>query len=63
MFQAEVDSAILVRLIELIIDGLGANTISTKRDLYYKDVALFGKQSVVDQVCPLSAVIISAHIH
>ncbi|GAA6014960.1 hypothetical protein JCM11491_002373 [Sporobolomyces phaffii] len=42
--------ACFMRVVELVLDGLIANVISTKRDLYYSDVPLFRKQQVVDSV-------------
>ncbi|GAA5886178.1 hypothetical protein JCM6882_004290 [Rhodosporidiobolus microsporus] len=40
--------AALLKVIELIIDGLHKKLVSTKRDLYYRDIAVFGKQQTVD---------------
>jgi meiotic recombination protein SPO11 len=42
--------ASLARLVQLITEGLRIRTIQTKRDLYYKDVQLFQKQSTVDML-------------
>ncbi|MCJ1300660.1 hypothetical protein MMC08_003457 [Hypocenomyce scalaris] len=41
--------AVLVRILELMHEALVDNTITTKRDIYYKDSSLFGKQTVVDR--------------
>lgn len=35
---------------EVIIDGLKNRSVSTKRDIFYRSVALFVKQTVVDSV-------------
>ncbi|RUS28449.1 hypothetical protein BC938DRAFT_481870 [Jimgerdemannia flammicorona] len=40
---------ILVRILSIIHEALMHNIIVTKRDIYYKDVGLFGSQNVVDQ--------------
>ncbi|GAA6038244.1 hypothetical protein JCM8097_005811 [Rhodosporidiobolus ruineniae] len=40
--------AALLRVIEFILDGLDKRIVSTKRDLYYRDVALFVRQQTVD---------------
>ncbi|GAA5850652.1 hypothetical protein JCM8547_001945 [Rhodosporidiobolus lusitaniae] len=40
--------AYLLKVIELILEGLDKRVVSTKRDLYYRDVALFAKQATVD---------------
>ncbi|GAA5987818.1 hypothetical protein JCM11641_004939 [Rhodosporidiobolus odoratus] len=42
--------ACLLRVVELIIDGLDNRIVTTKRDLFYRDVALFSKQSTVDAI-------------
>ncbi|BGP32347.1 endodeoxyribonuclease [Rhodotorula toruloides] len=42
--------ACLLRLVELVLEGLRDKKSSTKRDLYYRDVALFGKQYIVDSL-------------
>ncbi|MCJ1365766.1 hypothetical protein MMC16_004891 [Acarospora aff. strigata] len=39
---------VLVRILELIHEALTDNVITTKRDIYYKDPLLFGRQAVVD---------------
>lgn len=44
--------AALLKVIELVLEGLKTGVVSTKRDLYYRDAGLFGKQSVVDSVRP-----------
>lgn len=44
------DKAIFLRVVQLLLDGLKLGVVSTKRDLYYRDVQLFGKQQVVDAV-------------
>nr|AAF26720.1 Spo11 [Coprinopsis cinerea] len=38
----------LFRVLDIMHEGLVTGTPTTKRDIYYKDVALFGRQSVVD---------------
>ncbi|KAL7343307.1 Spo11/DNA topoisomerase VI subunit A, partial [Rhodotorula toruloides] len=43
-------TACLLRLVELVLEGLRDEKVSTKRDLYYRDVALFGKQTIVDSL-------------
>lgn len=35
---------------EIVHEALTSNVIVTKRDIYYRDVALFGNQKVVDKV-------------
>ncbi|GAA5957960.1 hypothetical protein JCM8115_001086 [Rhodotorula mucilaginosa] len=40
--------AIFLRVVQLLLDGLKLGVVSTKRDLYYRDVQLFRKQQVVD---------------
>ncbi|BGP16475.1 hypothetical protein JCM10213_007919 [Rhodosporidiobolus nylandii] len=40
--------ASLLKVVELIVEGLDKRIVSTKRDLYYRDVALFLKQHAVD---------------
>ncbi|KAH8731758.1 Spo11/DNA topoisomerase VI subunit A [Phaeosphaeriaceae sp. PMI808] len=40
---------VLLRILELVHNGLVDNTISTKRDLFYRHPDLFVKQSVVDR--------------
>ncbi|GAA5962355.1 hypothetical protein JCM3765_002953 [Sporobolomyces pararoseus] len=42
--------ACFLRVVELALDGLVANVVSTKRDLYYRDVSLFRKQQTVDSL-------------
>ncbi|EAU91152.2 Spo11 [Coprinopsis cinerea okayama7 len=42
------DDAQLFRVLDIMHEGLVTGTPTTKRDIYYKDVALFGRQSVVD---------------
>ena len=44
------NEAIFLRVVQLLMEGLKLGIISTKRDLYYRDVQLFGKQQVVDAV-------------
>lgn len=44
------DEAIFLRVVQLLLDGLKLGVVSTKRDLYYRDVQLFRKQQVVDAV-------------
>lgn len=39
-----------VRVIEYVLDGLRSDTVSTKRELYYRDPSLFGAQSTVDTI-------------
>ncbi|TKA79858.1 hypothetical protein B0A49_01566, partial [Cryomyces minteri] len=39
---------VLVRILELVHEALTAEIVITKRDIYYRDPALFVKQSVVD---------------
>ncbi|GAA5894025.1 DNA topoisomerase (ATP-hydrolyzing) [Sporobolomyces salmoneus] len=39
-----------LRVVELVLEGLIDDTISTKRDLYYRDVFLFRKQQTVDKI-------------
>ncbi|CAH2446829.1 Meiosis-specific protein [Komagataella phaffii CBS 7435] len=41
-------SACYVRLFRLILDNLNSGTVTTRRDLYYKDVALFRNQATID---------------
>lgn len=41
--------AVLVRILEIIHDALTADTIVTKRDIYYRHPDLFVKQAVVDR--------------
>lgn len=41
--------AVLVRILEIIHDALAADTIVTKRDIYYRHPDLFVKQAVVDR--------------
>ncbi|KAI9674611.1 MAG: hypothetical protein M1829_003693 [Trizodia sp. TS-e1964] len=40
---------IVVRILGYIHEALINDTITTKRDIYYKDVELFGRQSIVDK--------------
>ncbi|KAG9306979.1 hypothetical protein G9A89_000893 [Geosiphon pyriformis] len=40
--------AVIIRLLEIIHELLVQNTTATKRDIYYKDVQLFGTQHTVD---------------
>ncbi|GAA5870881.1 hypothetical protein JCM3774_001700 [Rhodotorula dairenensis] len=40
--------AIFLRIVQLLLEGLRLGVVSTKRDLYYRDVQLFGKQQIVD---------------
>lgn len=40
---------VLIRILELVHDSLTADIVITKRDIYYRDPALFGKQTVVDR--------------
>lgn len=42
--------AAFLRVIELVLDGLRTNTVATKRELYYRDPKLFGRQAVVDGI-------------
>ncbi|GAA5988814.1 hypothetical protein JCM5350_000382 [Sporobolomyces pararoseus] len=42
--------ACFLRVVELVLDGLVADVVSTKRDLYYRDVSLFRKQQTVDSL-------------
>ncbi|KAF8425556.1 Spo11/DNA topoisomerase VI subunit A [Tirmania nivea] len=42
--------AVLIRVLGLILEALTEDRITTKRDIYYKDVKLFRKQSVVDNI-------------
>ncbi|KAK6503130.1 hypothetical protein TWF481_008165 [Arthrobotrys musiformis] len=39
-----------VRLLELVREAIESDKIYTKRDIYYKDVALFGSQQTVDSL-------------
>ncbi|KAI9863699.1 MAG: hypothetical protein M1813_003722 [Trichoglossum hirsutum] len=41
--------AVLVRILQLVHEALISDIITTKRDIYYKDPALFLKQAVVDR--------------
>lgn len=41
--------SVLTRLLEIIKHLLDSNTLTTKRDVYYKDVNLFVSQTVVDK--------------
>ncbi|KAI5799216.1 Spo11/DNA topoisomerase VI subunit A [Peziza echinospora] len=41
---------VLLRVLDLIYEALVGDRITTKRDIYYKDVALFKRQSVVDAI-------------
>lgn len=40
----------LLKVIELMLDGLKRKAVSTKRDLFYRSVKLFGNQARVDSV-------------
>ncbi|KAL1304175.1 hypothetical protein AAFC00_000600 [Neodothiora populina] len=40
---------VVLRLLELIHEVIRSGGVSTKRDIFYRDPALFGKQSVVDR--------------
>ncbi|GAA6059020.1 hypothetical protein JCM10212_001245 [Sporobolomyces blumeae] len=42
--------ACFLKVVELVLDGLVANVVSTKRDLYYRDVRLFRRQETVDSM-------------
>ncbi|KAK6351217.1 hypothetical protein TWF718_004387 [Orbilia javanica] len=42
--------AALVRLLELVREAITLDRVYTKRDIYYKDVALFGSQQMVDNL-------------
>ncbi|ORX52364.1 DNA topoisomerase IV, alpha subunit [Hesseltinella vesiculosa] len=39
-----------LRVLEIIYEALMANIVMTKRDIFYRDVALFRTQSVVDRI-------------
>ncbi|KEQ86509.1 DNA topoisomerase IV, alpha subunit [Aureobasidium pullulans EXF-150] len=41
--------SVVIRILELIHESLSDGVILTKRDLYYRDPALFGKQATVDR--------------
>ncbi|KAI6837816.1 DNA topoisomerase IV, alpha subunit [Hortaea werneckii] len=41
--------AVVVRVLELIHEALRTGITISKRDIYYRDVALFGKQAIVDR--------------
>ncbi|KAK4985409.1 endodeoxyribonuclease [Elasticomyces elasticus] len=41
--------SVVVRILELVHEALLTNVVWTKRDIYYRDPALFGKQAVVDR--------------
>lgn len=43
-------AACLLRVVDLVLDGLKGSVICTKRDMYYRDVRLFAKQHIVDSV-------------
>lgn len=43
-------AAAFIRVVQLLLEGLASSTVSTKRDLFYRDVSLFRKQAVVDSV-------------
>lgn len=43
-------SARYLRVLEIIHEALVTSVVISKRDIYYRDVALFGTQSVVDKV-------------
>ncbi|KAF8475810.1 Spo11/DNA topoisomerase VI subunit A [Kalaharituber pfeilii] len=42
--------ATFLRVLSFILEALSENKITTKRDIYYKDVKLFRKQTVVDTI-------------
>ncbi|GAA5829203.1 hypothetical protein JCM5353_007685 [Sporobolomyces roseus] len=42
--------ACILRVVELLLEGLIEGRVSTKRDLYYRDVALFCRQQTVDGI-------------
>ncbi|BGP55834.1 endodeoxyribonuclease [Rhodotorula sphaerocarpa] len=42
--------AAFIRVVQLLLEGLASSTVSTKRDLFYRDVSLFRKQAVVDSL-------------
>ncbi|GAA5923857.1 hypothetical protein JCM1841_001415 [Sporobolomyces salmonicolor] len=42
--------ACLLKVAATVLDGLKSRTVSTKRDIYYRDVALFVKQQTVDSI-------------
>ncbi|KAI7884683.1 DNA topoisomerase IV, alpha subunit [Lichtheimia hyalospora FSU 10163] len=39
-----------LRVLEIIHEALVTSVVITKRDIYYRDIALFGTQSVVDKI-------------
>ncbi|KAI6856586.1 DNA topoisomerase IV, alpha subunit [Hortaea werneckii] len=41
--------AVVVRVLELMHEALRTGITISKRDIYYRDVALFGKQAIVDR--------------
>lgn len=43
-------SASVLKALELILDGLRSKKVTTKRDLFYRSVKVFGKQARVDSV-------------
>lgn len=43
-------TAAFIKVVETIIDGLKNRSVATKRDIFYRSVALFVKQAVVDSV-------------
>ncbi|GAA5833571.1 hypothetical protein JCM9279_001564 [Rhodotorula babjevae] len=42
--------ACLLKVVELVLEALKSGIICTKRDMYYRDVALFVKQAIVDSL-------------
>ncbi|GAA5950306.1 hypothetical protein JCM21900_001109 [Sporobolomyces salmonicolor] len=42
--------ACLLKVAATVLDGLKSRIVSTKRDIYYRDVALFVKQQTVDSI-------------
>ncbi|GAA5888179.1 hypothetical protein JCM5296_000220 [Sporobolomyces johnsonii] len=42
--------ACLLKVVATVLDGLKNRIVSTKRDIYYRDVALFVKQQTVDSI-------------
>lgn len=45
-------AAILLFIVDVVLTGLRENVVVTKRDIFYRNVALFKKQTVVDSVSP-----------
>lgn len=43
-------TAAFLKVVECILDGLKRKVVSTKRDIFYRSVALFVKQQLVDSV-------------